>query len=79
MRQQRLQTLLQLLQMKPLLSRFDIFSGASKTVNFTRFPEELWIDIWRLDNNFNLQVNGTDITSVSELNFAPMGAIALKT
>jgi len=27
-----------------------------------------------LDNNFNLKVNGTDITNVSELNFAPMGA-----
>ena len=59
---------------QPLLSRFDIASGASKTVNFTGFPEELWIDVWTLDNNFNLKVNGTNITNVSELNFAPMGS-----
>jgi hypothetical protein len=59
---------------KPLLSRFDIASGASKTATFTNFPEELWIDIWSLDNNFSLQVNGTDITNVSELNFAAMSA-----
>jgi hypothetical protein len=59
---------------QPLLSRFDISSGASKTATFTGFPEELWIDIWTLDNNFNLKVNGTDITNVSELNFAPLGA-----
>ncbi|MCX6228524.1 MAG: hypothetical protein NTV75_05020, partial [Bacteroidia bacterium] len=59
---------------KPLLSRFDIASGASMTQSFTGFPEEVWIDIWALDNNFNLKINGSDITNVSELNFAPMGA-----
>ncbi len=57
----------------PLLTRFDIASGASKTLNMTGFPEELWIDVWTIDNNFNLKVNGVNITSVSELNFAPMG------
>ncbi len=59
---------------QPLLPRFDIASGASKTVSVTGFPEELWIDVWTLDNNFNLKVNNVDITNVSELNFAPMGA-----
>jgi hypothetical protein len=59
---------------QPLLPRFDIASGASKSVSLTGFPEELWIDIWTLDNNFNLKVNNVDITNVSELNFAPMGA-----
>jgi hypothetical protein len=59
---------------QPLLSRFDIAEGASKTATINGFPEELWIDVWSLDNNFSLQVNGTDITTVSELNFAPMGS-----
>jgi hypothetical protein len=57
----------------PLLSRFDIASGASMSQSITGFPEELWIDVWTIDNNFNLKVNGVNITSVSELNFAPMG------
>ncbi|MCE2705437.1 MAG: discoidin domain-containing protein, partial [Terrimonas sp.] len=59
---------------QPLLARFDIAEGASKTATLNGFPEELWIDIWTLDNNFSLHVNGTDITTVSELNFAPMGS-----
>ena len=59
---------------QPLLARFDIAEGASKTATINGFPEELWIDVWSLDNNFSLQVNGTDITTVSELNFAPMGS-----
>jgi hypothetical protein len=59
---------------QPLVPRFDIASGASKTVTFANFPEELWIDIWTLDNNFSLKINNVDITNVSELNFAPLGA-----
>jgi hypothetical protein len=58
----------------PLLSRFDIASGASMSQSITGFPEELRIDVWTLDNNFNLTINGVNITTVSELNFAPTGS-----
>ncbi len=61
---------------KPLLSRFDLNSGGTATLTQTisNWPEELYVDIWTLDNNFNLKVNNTNITTVTELNFAPMGS-----
>jgi len=53
-----------------LVPRFDIASGASTTKTITGFPEELWIDVWNIDNNLNLKINNTNITTVSEINFA---------
>jgi hypothetical protein len=40
-----------------LVPRFDISSGATMTKTITGFPEELWIDVWNIDNNLNLKIN----------------------
>ncbi|WP_395806169.1 hypothetical protein, partial [Daejeonella sp.] len=61
---------------EPLVPRFDLNAGGTPSITqtLTSFPEELWIDIWNIDNNLNLKINDVNITTVSELNFAPMGA-----
>ncbi|KAI9549349.1 hypothetical protein GHT06_003715 [Daphnia sinensis] len=56
-----------------ILPRFQINEGASRTQIISGFPEELYIDIWNIDNNFNLKINNVDITTVSELNLSNMG------
>ncbi|WP_296687098.1 Ig-like domain-containing protein [Flavobacterium sp.] len=52
-----------------LTPRFNLLNGSSQTKTITGFPDELYVDIYSLDNNFNLKVNGTSIASVNELNF----------
>ena len=37
----------------PLTPKFNITSGASQTQTITGFPDELYIDIFDIDNNFN--------------------------
>jgi hypothetical protein len=59
----------------PLTPKFNITSGAAQTQTITGFPDELYIDIFDIDNNFNLKVNNTYITSVNEINLAWSGGI----
>ncbi|MFN5422171.1 MAG: hypothetical protein ACK5AO_02790, partial [bacterium] len=60
----------------PMLPKFRIESGAEQGQTLTGFPDELYIDIFVIDNNFNLRVNNTYITSVKEINLSWMGGIA---
>ncbi len=59
----------------PLTPKFNITSGASQSQTITGFPDELYIDIFSIDNNFSLNVNGTYITSVQEINLAWAGGL----
>ncbi|MFY7885976.1 MAG: discoidin domain-containing protein, partial [Dolichospermum sp.] len=50
-------------------SRVNLSNGSSQSSTITGFPDEMYIDIYSLDNNFNLKVNNTNIATVNELNF----------
>jgi gliding motility-associated-like protein len=57
---------------------FTVTNGASASQTFPAAPDGLVVNVWTLDNSFNVRINGTHLTNPEELQFwsgAPSDAL----
>ncbi len=57
---------------------YTVSNGASASQTFPAAPEGLVVNVWTLDNSFNVRINGTHLTNPEELEFwtgAPTNAL----
>jgi CshA-type fibril repeat protein len=48
---------------------FTVTNGASASQTFPAAPDGLVVNVWTLDNSFNVRINGTHLTNPEELQF----------
>jgi hypothetical protein len=51
---------------------FSVVNGASDSQTFPAAPDGLVVNVWALDNSFNIRINGTHLTNPEELQFFPI-------
>jgi len=52
---------------------YTVTNGASASQTFPAAPDGLVVNVWTLDNSFNVRINGTHLTNPEELQFWPSG------
>jgi gliding motility-associated-like protein len=50
---------------------YSVTNGASASQTFPAAPDGLVVNVWSLDNSFNIRINGTHLTNPEELQFFP--------
>jgi gliding motility-associated-like protein len=50
---------------------YTVTNGASASQTFPAAPDGLVVNVWTLDNSFNVRINGTHLTNPEELQFWP--------
>jgi hypothetical protein len=50
---------------------FSVVNGESASQTFPAAPDGLVVNVWALDNSFNIRINGTHLTNPLELQFFP--------
>jgi gliding motility-associated-like protein len=50
---------------------YSVVNGASASQTFPAAPDGLVVNVWSLDNSFNIRINGTHLTNPEELQFFP--------